>query len=66
MTQKARSKNTDSLTKYKEEQERIAQLINQIQTKLDKHSRDAKINWGHVGDLTYVLAQLNEIDEFLG
>jgi len=54
----------DASQAYTKRQKEIATTIKRIQQELIKHADD-DIHWGHVGDLGYVLEQLNIIDEFV-
>ena len=58
-----------SLEKYEENQDKIKKLQSKINAGLEKHDRKASMSgghdWGFVGDLEYVISQLQEASDFL-
>ena len=55
------------MKEYHENQKKARALLKEIETGLDRHEGlvGDRINWGHVGDLSYVVGQLEEIKSFL-
>ncbi|MBI5843182.1 MAG: hypothetical protein HZB23_00770 [Deltaproteobacteria bacterium] len=60
-----RTKENDPQAAYREQQEKVAGLMDTIRKKLDRHATGT-VNWGHVGDLGHVEELLAEISTFLG
>ena len=58
---------TNALKTYEEKQAAIKKLLKQIDHGLEKHDRERTeaINWGHVGDLTYIEEQLQQVKDML-
>ncbi|MFZ5856766.1 MAG: hypothetical protein ACOYZ6_08045 [Chloroflexota bacterium] len=59
----------DALKEYERKQAEIKKLLKQIEVGLEKHDREASgqggHHWGHVGDLTHVADQLQDLRDFL-
>jgi len=51
---------------YAERREQILSLLERIKLGVDEHAPpDERLDWGHVGDLGYVAASLQDIADFL-
>lgn len=54
-----------ALKAYREKQENITRLIEDIRGKLDADAKQPDITWASVGSLGHVEELLRELDEFL-
>ena len=61
-----RQSNSPAATRYAELQNEADRLIGLLQAGLRQHAMDAATpNWNQVGDLQYVVEQLEDLVEFL-
>jgi hypothetical protein len=55
--------NQEATKAYIETQLEIKAELQKLQTSLDDHNAQAvNINWGHVGDMQYILSQLKQLN----
>jgi hypothetical protein len=58
--------NEQATVAYRNTEEEVLMQIDQLQARLiDLHAKAKAtntINWGHVGDMTYILSQLKELN----
>jgi hypothetical protein len=55
--------NEKATKQYIETQIEIQTQIEKLQASLATHNEKAShVNWGHVGDMTYILSQLKELN----